>query len=184
MEVFTEGDFRWDGGGVDAKEADQFGFEVEEGPERGFFAIEVGEETMEEIEQFGDRGLGFAGFFDEFDGVGGEEDFGVIGAEAWEAVLELGVPEGVEVAGACVLEVEFAEVEEVEDAGEAVLGAEDALGDGFDAAKVEGEPGDDEAGLGEADFSEENGWGVVHGSEWSDCHTKVAQSKPGRGSLP
>ncbi|MEK0447377.1 MAG: hypothetical protein RLZZ399_2698 [Verrucomicrobiota bacterium] len=111
--MFPESGFRWDGGGVDSEEADQFGFEVEEGAEGGFFAVEVGEKTMEEIEQFGDWGFGFAGFFDEFDGVGGEEDFGVIGAEAREAVLELGVPEGVEVAGACVLEVEFAEVEEI-----------------------------------------------------------------------
>ena len=137
--------------------AGEFVFEVEEGAEGGWGGVEVVEGAGEEVVEVGLGVVGFEGFFEELAAVGGEEDGGVVFAEAFAPVVDLDFAEGVEVAAAGAGDGDFAGEEEVELAGEGAFGAAGTPGDGFDEAAFTGEPVDDEAGVGEAGEPDEDG---------------------------
>ena len=149
-----------DGGGVglgDAEVAGEFALEVEEGALGGGFFIEVGEGAGEEVVEFGGGVVVFGGEFEEFYEVGGECEAGVVAAEAVAGVAEADFAEGMEFGFFAAGVGDFAVEEEVEDACEWAFGAECAFGDGFDFPVIESEPGDDEAGVAESRFAEEDG---------------------------
>ena len=101
--------------------------------------------------------VGFGDEVEEFGEVGGEANAGVIAAEIFAGIGEGNFAEGVEFRFCAAGEADFAVVEKIERTGEAALGAEGAFGDGLYFAVGEGEPGDDEAGVAEAGFADEDG---------------------------
>ena len=144
----------------------EFALEVEEGFAGGGVGGEEVEGAAEEVVEAFDGGLGSGGGFEEFDEVGGAEDFGPGGLEAEAEVGDGDFAEGVEVGFFGGQPEEVGGVEEVEFAGEGAGGAAGALGGGADEAVFAGAPVHDEAGLGEEGFADEDGAGFFDGRDW------------------
>ena len=119
---------------VDAEEADELGFEMEEGAEGGLAAVEVAQGAEEEVEEFRDGMLRLGDELDEFHEIGGELGAEEIGAQSIEGLGESHFAQRVEIAFAAGDEADLREEEEIELAGEGAAGAAGAFGDGLEAA--------------------------------------------------
>ena len=153
----SDGDDGGQVGVIDAEVAGEFVFVVEEGAGGGGLFVEMVNGAIEEAEEFGGGVIGFGDEVEELGEVGGETNAWVIATEIFARVGEDGFAQGVEFRFGAAGEADFAVVEKVEQAGEAALRAESAFGDGLYFAVGEGEPGDDEAGVAEAGFADEDG---------------------------
>ena len=157
-----EGDFREHAGLGDSQEANKLRFKVKEGSLRGRMAVQKTQCSFEKIKDFGQGGVCFGATFDEFDGVSTECNSGVFGTNTCVGIEQESLPQAVQVARAGGLELNIAEMKEVENPGHLALWTQGSFSNGFDAAVFRGKPGNNEACLCEAGAAQKDGVGLVH----------------------
>ena len=134
-----------------AQEAGQLSFKMEQSSLGGGVAVQEPKRPFQEIEDVGHWEVGFGAAFNKLDRVCRQRKFGIVGAEAGEGVLQEGLAQGVQISRPRGLELDFAQVEQIQHAREPAFGSEGPFGNRFDPPVFGGEPGEDQAAFRETD---------------------------------
>ncbi len=145
MEKPLENQLSWDRWFRDSQKANQFEFKVPQRSDRRRIGIKISECPFVQVKNVRHRKGWLRRALDQFHGVRCQANSWVLGAQTGKRLQKRCVLQKVKVARARRLELDFAEVEQVEHARQPAFGFESAFCHRFDPAVTAGEPGDDEA---------------------------------------
>ncbi len=139
-----------------AGDAGELELEMGERARGGFFFAQESEGALQEREELRFIVIGLGADLDQLDEVGRDLHARVAGADAGEGIREHDFAQGVQIGFPAAHESDLGFVEEIELARERALRAARAFGHGAHGAERARAPGDDEAGVAELAFAEQN----------------------------